>query len=335
MVDTTQLDAVLDAIERQYPGAVHDGATNQPVSRVSTGSLELDYATGGGVPIGRISHFWGGWSSGKSLTCWRTVRECQRMGMLGAYFNVEKQYDPVYVQKMGVDTKKLMVVDEGTIEGVGKVLESLVGVMHYFVIDSINAAVSIDELGAKLEDWQMALAPRAWGKVFRRVLERFDSNENLLIMVNHASGFGPVEKPPGGRFIEHLSSCTVHFKRGPWLFRDAHGHLSPDNRGGSVASLAGDVEPDGFEIVCRCEKSRVSRPLRPARMRYDFSTTSLDEAFEYAKAAKYLDVAKTTSAGRYEMPDGTKLHGEGKLRAHIEADAALRDDIRSKLLQQA
>ena len=65
-------------------------------------------------------------------------------------------------------------------------------------------------------------------------------------------------------------------------------------------------------------------------MRYDFERRGLDSAFEYAKAAKFTGIAKQAGAW-YEMPGGKKLQGEGKLRAAIEQDQALRDSIRDRL----
>lgn len=335
-VDPSQLDRAIAGIEKLYgEGRVRKGDDDVPVTRLSTGSLELDYATGGGIPMGRCSHFWGGYSAGKTLTCWHAVRSAQQLGMGCSYYNIEKQYDEAYVGSMGVDTSKLNVVDATTIEEVGTIVEATLGSVHLHVLDSLAAAVSVDELGARLEDWQIGLAARAWGKVLRRVNDRMDPNENAVIMVNHArarmdrSGEGA----PGGKFIEHQSSCTVHFRRGGWLFYDANGFLSPDNRGGSTPTLSGDAEADGYEIIARVEKSRVGRPLRVARMRYDFAKRSIEHGFELAKCAKHFGVITETSAGRFELADGTKLHGIKRLREAIESDQTLQDLIRTTVVQ--
>src|SRR5437879_1762190 len=68
------------------------GSEMAQVERISTGSPMLDYATCGGIPIGRWIRFWGGTSSGKSLCAWNIIREAQRLGMDCCYYNIEKQF---------------------------------------------------------------------------------------------------------------------------------------------------------------------------------------------------------------------------------------------------
>lgn len=336
-VDPTTIDKAFAAIEKSYgKDMVHFGVDETPFTRISTGSLELDYATGGGIPMGRIAHFWGGYSAGKSLTAWQTIKSAQRAGLEAAYYNIEKQFDPLFTKSLGVDTSKLHVIEAGTIEECGTILEALLSSVHVHVIDSLAAAPSIDELGAKVEDWQIGLQARAWGKVLRRTGERLDRHENLVVMINHArDNFRGGENAPMGRFVEHMSSCTIHFRRGGWLFYDANGYLSPDNKSGTGPTMSGDQEADGYEIIARVEKSRAGRPLRTARMRYDFASREIDHAYELAKAAKYTGVVAETSPGRFELKDGTKLHGMKRLREAIEADAALADLVKSTLLATA
>jgi RecA/RadA recombinase len=333
-VEPAEYAAAIAGLARIYKGGVeiHAGDDVKPLTRVSTGSYELDYATGGGVPLGRCSHFWGSYSAGKSLTGWHTIREAQKLGLVAAYYNVEKQYDKTFVEALGVDASKLVVVEATAIEEVGTVLEALLSSVHVHVIDSLAGAVSVDELGARLEDWQIGLAARAWGKVLRRANDRMDPTENAIIMINHArDNFRGGEGAPGGRFIEHQSSCTIHFKRGPWLFYDGNGFLSPSNKGGTTAGVSGDMEPDGYEIIARVEKSRVSRPNLTARMRYEYSTKSLDLMYELAKAAEYFKVVNETSPGRYELDDGTRLHGIKKLREAIVDRPELQEAIRAAM----
>jgi recombination protein RecA len=49
------------------------------IPRISTGILPLDYGLGGGVPVGRITAFWGYKSSSKTTTILRTIGNAQRM----------------------------------------------------------------------------------------------------------------------------------------------------------------------------------------------------------------------------------------------------------------
>lgn len=336
MVNPAELDKALAVIRKTYgERSIHLGGAHQPIDRISTGSLELDYATGGGIPIGRWTRFYGGFSSGKSLVCWNAIGNAQRMGMTCAYYNIEKQYDEGYVRSLGVDVDGLLLVEGTTIEEVGTKLEALLGVVHVHVLDSLSSAVSIDELNAKLEDWQMGLAARAWGKVFRRANERFDDNENVVIMVDQirdSFGYGGGVQPPGGRFIEHMSSLTMYFRRGSWLFYDGNGVMVADGAHGST--LSGDTESDGVEYLARVEKSRVCQPLRTARFRYDYTKRRFDELYALVKAAKYFEVIEQKGSW-WKTPDGESFQGEAKIRAYIDGNPEVRAKIVDAVMARA
>jgi recombination protein RecA len=334
-VDPSKLDLVVGKIKEDYgESSIHKGSDKSPVKRIPTGSLALDYATNGGVPLGRWSHLYGGYMSCKTLTCWNIIANAQKMGLVCAYYNVENQFDKKWVAARGIDTSKLEVVEGTTIEDVGKKLEALLGVVHVHVIDSLAAAISVDELSAKLEEWQMGLAARAWGKVFRRANHRFDDNENAIIMVNQVRdtfGYGGGESPPGGRFIEFMSSCSLYFRKSAWLYLNADGELDPDGAG--VINPHGDKQADGMEFVVRVAKSRVGPPLRQARLRLDFSTGKWDEAWVLAQMAKWSKVVEKTSpkSSYYKLPDGVVTHdgketvqGEARLKQVIESSKELR-----------
>ena len=60
-------------------GTVAMGVRHLAVPRLETGSLSLDIAFGGGVPVGRTTIFYGDKSSGKTTTAYRTAALAQRL----------------------------------------------------------------------------------------------------------------------------------------------------------------------------------------------------------------------------------------------------------------
>lgn len=338
-VDPAQLDALIGKIHATYGGdSVHTGDKIPPVARIPTGNIELDWAMNGGVPRGRWCHFYGGFSSCKTLTCYNTILNAQQMGLTCAYYNAEKQYDESYAKKLGIKTKDLLIVEGTTIEGVGAKLEALLGAVHVHVIDSLASCVSLDELNAEVEEWRPGRSAAAWGKVIRRSLNFFDEVENTVIMVNQVrdafQSYGGQEQAPGGRSIDFVSSMTVLFRRAGWMFKDGNGILADD---GGAASLSGDKQPDGMEFSARVLKSRVGPPLRTARMRLDFESGQFDELWTLSKAAKYFNIAEKTSpkSSYYKLPDGSTVQGEMKIRQAIEADPKLQKQIREAMLAAA
>jgi RecA/RadA recombinase len=349
-------DKIIAAIEQQYGKgkggsggrAIHMGGEEPPVERISFRSHELDYATGGGVPIGRWTRLYGGQSAGKSLACWNIAAEAQSMGMSVAYYNIEKQFHRDFTAECGVDVDKLFVVEGTTIEEVGTKMEALVGAVHVHILDSCSSGTSIEELDGQMTDRQYAPGPRAWSKVFKRTLEHFDHNENTIIYIDQVRDKmdGSGVAPPGGRLMEHQSSLTLFFRRGSWLFRNEDGRLEYE---GGEKSLSGMKEADGIEITVRCEKNRVSRPFRQAVMRYDLDKKKYDLTYELAKAAAYFDedglsahktgkppiIPKTSEkSSYYKLPDGSTVQGQRKLADAIDGDVALQDKI-AQIMKQA
>jgi recombination protein RecA len=340
-------EAIIARINRKYDGDIKKGSEYERPRRISTGSLELDVAMGvteregvleAGIPIGRWSRFYGGYHSTKTLSALSVIAEAQRMGFTCAYYNVEKQYDPVFAKKnLGVDVDELTLVEGTTVEEIGEKMEALFGVCHVHVIDSTSIAVSEDELNADVRDWRPGISARAWGKVFRRLNERFDHVGNTVIQIdqitiNMRTGG---EDPKGGKVFDHQASMTCHFKKGSWLFRNDEGHL--DDKAKQEKGSSGQIEPSGYEVKCRVEKSRVGRPFRSATLRLDLDTMQFDRIFEYVKAAKHYNVVDQRGAYFYIVDkDGEvkeRFQGEKQLRNYIAENEDFQDKIRDTALQ--
>lgn len=332
-VDVSQLDKALDSIRRAYGNdSVRQERETNPLVRIPTGDPMLDWAIGGGVPLGRWSHFYGGFASAKTLTAWKIIAKAQSMGYKCAYYNIEKQFDPIWAAGWGVDVDELEVIEGTVIEETGEKLETLLGAVHIHVLDSLAAAVSTDELAGKASDWFPGIGARAWGKVLRRANERFDPAENTVILINQTRdifGRGGGEAPTGGRAIDYLSSLSLHFKRSSWLFKDKNGVLQDE--GSNKDTFTRDIEPQGIEFLVRAAKSRVSRPNRTARMRLDYETANFDELWALSRAVSYFKLA-TVSGSWYTFPDGTKKQGENGIREYLNANADFKRDVQMRLL---
>jgi recombination protein RecA len=268
--------------------------------------------------------------------CKAGIKETNRRwpdGMLCVYYNAEKQYDKSLVKKLGIDLKKLKIVQGTIAEDISVNLEALMGVAHLHVIDSVSSTVALDEIAGDVKDWHMGLKARVWGKILRRCEERFDHHDNAVVLIDQVRDvFGSQggEQPPGGKAIEHASSMTISFKKNGWLFRKEDGTVDPDAT--HAQTLSGMPEPEGMVISARVQKSRVGRPFRSARMHLDFETMAFDTIYELAKAAKHFGIVET-SGGWYKLGDGSKpIQGMSKFRKHLEGDLDLQHAIIDKMM---
>lgn len=330
-----EYDEIVAKINKKYENDIRRGNQFEIVPRITTGSLELDLAMGGGVPVGRWTRFYGGYHSTKTLTALNVIAEAQQMGFSCAYYNVEKQYDPVFAKnKLGVDVDELTLVEGATIEEIGEKMEALFQVCHVHVIDSCSIAVSEDELNADVRDWRPGLSARSWGKVFRRLNERFDQMENTVILIDQMRVDFKTgsEQAAGGRVFDYQSSMSVLFKKGKWIFRDKEGFLSdaaPTQKG-----MSGQIEPAGYEVKCRVEKSRVCRPFRSAVMHLDLDSLQFDRVYEVIKAGVHFGMIQQKGAWFYYTQNGEerRFQGATKLRSFLTEHPDIVEEIREKSL---
>jgi RecA/RadA recombinase len=330
-------EAVAARINRKYEDALRRGNEQARVEHISTGSPELDVAMRRGVPRGRFTRLYGGFGSTKTMTALSCIAEAQRIGLNCVLFNIEKRYEEEFARSLGVDTKKLHVVSETSIEAIGDIWESLLGVAHFFVLDSCSVAVSEDELNCDIRDWRPGISARAWGKVFRRINERWDQVDNTAILIDQVRVDFKTgqENPTGGRIFDHQSAMSVLFRAGKWLYRDENGVLDKDakqNRGPDEQTV-----PAGREIKIRIEKSSVCRPFRTATLHYDLDTLEYDRVFEYMKAAKHYKIITGGGGGHYQYIDDdgtvTRLRGENQLREFISGSQELQQYIHETAIQ--
>ena len=333
-------DEVVARINKKYENDIRKGNQYEAIARIPSGSLELDLAMGGGVPMGRWTRFWGGYHSTKTLTALSVIREAQKMGLMCAYYNVEKQYDVDFARKnIGLDVDALTLVEGTSVEEIGDKMEAMMGVCHLHVIDSCSIAVSEDELNADIRDWRPGITARAWGKVFRRLNDRFDALSNTVILIDQVrTNFKTQsEQAAGGRVFDHQSSMSISFKKSKWIWRDQHGYLTDSASAKKTTGFSGQVEPHGYEVKCRVEKSRACRPFRTATMWLDLDAIQFDRIWELKNAAVNYGVIRQGGSYYYYTPAGGEEmrigQGEPKVRAFIEADTALQQEIRDTALR--
>ena len=67
-----------------------------------------------------------------------------------------------------------------------------------------------------MRDWRPGISSRAWGKVFRRLNERFDHNDNTVILLDQMrTDFRPGrESRRRSDFRLPILRSLIHFKKG-------------------------------------------------------------------------------------------------------------------------
>lgn len=184
------LGSALAQIERQFgKGTVMKLGDNPSldIETVSTGSLTLDLALGGGgLPMGRIIEIFGQESSGKTTLTLEVIAEAQRQGKVCAFIDAEHALDPIYAEALGVDINELLVSQPDTGEQALEVCDMLTlsGAVDLIVVDSVAALVPKAELEGEMGQASVGLASRMMAQATRKLTGNLKRSNTMLIFIN-------------------------------------------------------------------------------------------------------------------------------------------------------
>jgi RecA/RadA recombinase len=307
-----------------------------------------------GIPLGAVTRIYGTPSAGKTQLAYWIIRAAQQMGISCIYWNVEGQFDEKYVKSIGVDTAKLVLRDTDVIEYIAEEMEILLSSVQLHVIDSASFATSLEQLAAKPSEWrqQRGIHAAAWKSAIGRIHHRMDKSASVVIVIDHEVVDQQGHSAPlSGQRMAFRSDLSIQMSRGAWLFYDEHGELVTNDvlkeKSKYGIGAAGLKQADGSEVSIRIAKSRVCRPFRNGKMRLDLHKMRFDRSFELAEFAKFLDhdgqpahrsgkpaIARGNSSW-FELPDGSKVHGQRGLRTHIGDHPELQEIIMSAMLRDS
>lgn len=169
-----QLRAVMQSINKKMgAGTVVLGSEIRTAVRetITSGSLSLDAALGGGWATNHWIEVMGHESVGKTLIVLKTIAANQMIdpNWTTVWFATE-DFSESYAKKLGVDLDRVIVVDENGMEDVYEhTIEFLQKrVLDCIVIDSLPGLVPSREEDATMADFQPGLAAFLTGKFFRK-----------------------------------------------------------------------------------------------------------------------------------------------------------------------
>lgn len=196
-------------------------STIMNVEAIPTGCLALDMALGiGGIPKGRITEVYGPESSGKTTLCQHVIAECQKMGGVAAFVDMEHALDPVYAEKCGVKIDALYISQPDTGEQGLEITEALVrsGAVDVVVIDSVAALVPQAEIEGDMGDAHMGLQARLMSQALRKLTGAIKRSNTAVIFTNQLRMrigvlFGNPETTSGGNALKFYAAVRLDMRR--------------------------------------------------------------------------------------------------------------------------
>ena len=313
------LSLAIDQIERQYgKGSIMkmDNKENFKYEGISTGSLSLDYAIGGGIPRGRIVEIYGPESSGKTTLTLHVVAEAQKAGGTAAFIDAEHALDPVYAEKIGVKTKNLLISQPDSGEQALDIAETLVksSALDVIVIDSVAALVPKAELDGDIGDTHVGLQARLMSKALRKLTGIVSKSKTTVIFINqirHKIGvmFGSPETTSGGNALKFYSSVRLDIRR--------------------IGQIKDGDQVAGNKTRVKVVKNKVGPPFRMTEFDIMYGLGISFEGDLLDLAIKGDVIEKTGSWFSY---DGQKIgQGREKVKLLLHEDKKLMKEIRKKV----
>ena len=285
-----KLENLLSKIQKEYKTEIKNARESGVIERLVTESPGLNYAFGGGMPLGRVMFFQGPESGGKTTLATYLSLQTQKNGKAAVFLDYEYTFDTEHAEEMGLN------VDEGftiirplSAEDGFNMIRDLAesGEVGLIIIDSITAMSS----KAALED---AFGGFSGGKTaaviaagIRMVLPYLYKNKCSLIIlsqerVNLGSTYGPDFKATGGSAPKYYSSWSARITRTGDL-------VDPKTK-----------ELIGIEMRVRNTKNKVGIAKRDANLKlyFDGGISSDDEYIDYLKV-----LGLVTQKGAYYSND--------------------------------
>lgn len=196
----------------------------------TTGSLALDWAMGGGFPVGQLVTLWGPPGVGKTLMVLKALAQEQKKfpDKFAIWIDTEYSFDAERAREIGVDLERLIVLSSNTFEGavapLGKIEEDIKKNDNIcaIILDSIKGLQPINAQG-QMEKGAVDSAANAYGGIAKcinpalHILVRIANERGILtLLTNHANMNMDTRtakyKPytlTGGQLLKHLCSTVV------------------------------------------------------------------------------------------------------------------------------
>ena len=320
------LENALQRVQKRFGNEVIAGKNSKEVEFVSSGSLKLDEALGGGFPKGRIVSFKGWESSGKTTIALHLVAQVQKAGGKVLYIDSEYALDPLYSTNLGVNmdmskkNKSFYLAQPLTAEEGFEIAKEFIKVpeIQLIVIDSVDAMKTKAELEGNAGDSNMGVKARLMSKEIPKLLADARKSGAIILFIHQLREkigvmFGSPETTAGGNAVKFYASQILNIR------------ASTKNK---------DKQTD--EIVSRItnvtiDKNKIAPPFKKAQLTMKFGV-GIDLIQETLDLAVDLKIIK--KSGSWYSYEGVKL-GQGETVAYslLKDNTEIYEEIRNKIIK--
>ena len=327
-----KLDEIMKNANKRFKEEIlTQGLNDYAYKRIKFTSPRMNYCTFGGIPIGKITEFYGEEHGGKTTTALDIVANYQHSddNRDVLYIDAENTLDVEWAKKIGVDIDKLYILQpkSQSAEEIFQIICDSVdtGEVGLWVLDSIGALMSSQELEKTMED-------KTYGGI-AKPLTLFGKRIEMLMQRHKCTGIGINQErqdmnsayggmtTPGGKAWKHFCAVRMRFARGKFI----------DEKGNELTRSA--ENPVGNIVMMSMTKNKTCPPTRRTgfyTINYDIGIDYLRDLIEVAikydiiqKAGAWFDIVDVETG---ELLEG-KIHGQANVYEKLQSDEELLDRV--------
>ena len=321
----TKLD--LKDLEKAGFTLLKDSTYAEVKDSLPTGLPALDLTMNGGIPFGRVTQLFAENAVGKSTMAIQLIRQAIAMDVWVVLIDVEGTAQGSKMERMGVDTSKVLIKEaskkdpEGlSIESIGETIESAIELLAQhdepvlFIWDSVGASISRKTMEDDFDSERPGVQAKAITKVIQKVAPQFTTSNSALLILNQVrsniqtgfgGGYGPTVSFPGGKNLEHALSLNYQMVNAGQVTRS----VSVDGKQTRVLM--------GNKVKFKNKKSKVS-PRNQEATQFLYGDLGFNEMVNVIFTAEELKMVKVTSAGGKKIKVPNKDTGEVELFPYWE-----------------
>lgn len=274
---------IKDINKKMKVGSIQLGVEFKEIDKIPFSSCRLNYMTYGGIPVGRVSEFFGADGSGKTTTAEDLAGQAQRKfpDKKVLFVDIEHTFDSVWATKLGVDCEELIYLDPDSM-GAEEVFNLIIdiidtGEISLCILDSIGAMVSMQANEKQIGERTYGGVSMALTEFSRKITPILARTKTTFIGINQVrddmnSPYGGTTTT-GGKCWRHSCSTRLEFRKGYYI----------DEKGNKLSRAC--ENPAGNIVDVALVKSKVDRPDR----KVGFYTLKYLEGVDYISDA--IDVA--------------------------------------------
>lgn len=257
----SKLDELMKDLNKEFKEDLfHKGLSAYDYQRIPFTSPRLNYMTFGGIPIGKLTEFYGEEHGGKTTTALDIIANYQNMENSKAvvYIDAENTLDTVWATKLGVDVDSMYILNP-TSQGAETIFEKTLdmiatGEVGLVIIDSLGVMVSNQALEKSVEEKTYGGISMALTNFSKKAEMLCHKHNCTVVGINQMradmnSMFGGTTTT-GGLAWKHNCSVRLEFRKGKYY----------DQNGKELTRAA--ENPAGQYVLVSMTKNKTCPPTR-------------------------------------------------------------------------